>query len=60
MLVDSVDLEDLFCQVNANSRKLHGERPSRFKWLINVSTLALRCRYGGAFIPSLTAQKLDK
>jgi hypothetical protein len=27
MLVDSVDLEDLFCQVDANSRKLLVDAP---------------------------------
>jgi len=40
MLADPVNLENILCQVNTYSRKLHGERPSRFKWLINASTLA--------------------
>ena len=38
--------EHTLCQIDASSRNLHGGRPFRFKWLINASTLARRCRYG--------------
>jgi len=43
-LIDAMDLEHIFCKVNANRRNLHSGRSPRFKWLINTSTLAHRCR----------------
>jgi hypothetical protein len=46
VLADSVGLEHVLCQVDAHSRKLHGGHPSRYKLLIDVVTLAGRCRFG--------------
>ena len=55
MLVDSVDLEHVLCQVDANSRKLHSGRP------FSVQVVDQRLHFGtsmplrvGAFIPLLT------
>src|SRR3990167_4990752 len=46
VLINSVDLEHVLGQVDTSGSNLHGGRPFRFKWLINASTLARRCRSG--------------
>src|SRR3990167_4933969 len=58
MLVDSVDLEHVLRQVDANSRKLHGGRP------FSVQVVDQRLHFGtsmplrvGAFIPLLTVDR---
>ena len=46
VLINPVDLEHVLGQVDTSGSNLHGGRPFRFKWLINASTLAHRCRSG--------------
>jgi len=54
-LIDRVYLEHALCQIDANSRNLHGGRPFPVQVVAHTSTLALRCRLRvGASIPLLS------
>ena len=40
VLVYAMHLEQVLCQIDTDCRNLHDGRPSRFKWLLDTSTLA--------------------
>src|SRR5262245_59393985 len=56
-LVDAVDLEHVFRQIDANCRNVHDGRPFRFEWLTTLplwhTTMPFRM---GASIPLLSGQ----
>jgi hypothetical protein len=45
-LINGMQLKHVLRQINADRCNLHLDAPIRFKWLLDTSTLAHRCRYG--------------
>ncbi|MDT4864284.1 hypothetical protein FQZ97_990400 [compost metagenome] len=51
MLIHCVNLEHVLCQINANSRNLHGGRPFQFKCLLTLPLWHIDAGTGGGVHP---------